>query len=113
MCKNNYTILSFEALIVSQVLVAIIDFVLDTWFTKKQIGLTWLNQLKALRGVFGAALIMAVVVYITTAYISNEIWKLIVGFVSGIIFYFLISYIFDIMAFRNIVIAGFNNIRRS
>ncbi len=106
-------LISFEALIVSQILVAIIDFVLDTWFTKKQIGLTWLKQLKALSGVFGAALLMAVVVYLTTAYISNDIWKLIVGFVSGTLFYFLISYIFDIIAFRNIVMSGFNKIRRS
>jgi O-antigen/teichoic acid export membrane protein len=98
--------ISFEALIISQILVAIIDFFVDTWFTKKQIGLNLLKQLKSIRAIVGAALAMAIVVKLTTFYLTNDVWKLIVGFVSGTMFYFIVSYLFNISEFRKIAISS-------
>lgn len=97
--------ISFEALIISQVLVAIIDFFVDTWFTKKQIGLTPIKQLKSIGGILGTAFAMSVVIKLATFYLSNDVWKLIIGFGSGTFFYFFVSYLIDISDFRKIAIS--------
>jgi len=103
-------LISFEALIISQIIVAIIDFFVDTWFTKKQIGLTPLKQLKSIGGILAAAIAMSVVIKLATFYLSNDVWKLIVGFGSGTIFYFSVSYLFDISEFRKIAISSINRL---
>ncbi|HRZ96415.1 MAG TPA: lipopolysaccharide biosynthesis protein [Paludibacter sp.] len=104
--------ISFEALIISQIVVAIIDFWVDTWFVKKQIGLSLLKQLKSINGIFVAALAMAAVIKMTTFYLSNDVLKLIVGFGSGTLFYFMVSYLFDISEFRKIAISTTNKLKR-
>lgn len=104
--------ISFEALIISQIVVAIIDFFIDTWFVKKQIGLSLSSQLNSISSVIVAALSMAVVIKLSTFYLSSDILKLIVGFTCGTLFYFVVSYLFDIIGFRKIAISTIYKYKR-
>jgi len=103
--------ISFEAVIISQIIIGIIDFFVDTWFTKKQIGLILLKQLKSIGSILLASLVMALIVKFSTFYLSNDIWKLIVGFVSGTLFYSIVSYLFDISEFRKVIKSILNRLK--
>ena len=103
--------ISFEALILSQIVVAIIEFFIDTWFTKKQIGLKLGKQLNAVAGILGAALAMAFVVKLSTFWLSNNLMILIIGSISGVLFYFTVSYLCNISGFRRIVKTELNKLK--
>jgi len=100
---------SFTALIVSQLIIAIIDFIIDTYYTKKQIGLTLLQQLKSISGVFIASLVMSGFVYISIVNVNSNVVKLILGFVIGFVTYSTICYTFNVCDFRTIIrLTGFD-----
>ncbi len=84
------------ALILSQVLIAIVESIIATLYTKKQIGLTLLEQLKSVSIVFIASLIMAIIVWVTILFFDSNIVKLIIGTFIGTISYLSICYMFNI-----------------
>lgn len=103
--------IGFEALIISQIFVALIDFFIDTWFTKKQIGLTVVKQLSSVIGILVASLLMIGVVIFITSALNKDIWILSIGVVGGALFYLSICYIFNIAEFKKIVIQSWEKIK--
>lgn len=90
----------FMVLIASQILIGFIELLFNSYYTKKQIGISLYQQLWALKGVFSASLIMALSVSFLTSFLSSYILKLVFGFVTGFIIYVLICWIFKIKYFR-------------
>ena len=90
----------FMALIVSQIVIAFIELFFNSYYTKKQIGLTLWQQLWALKGVLGASFIMACVVAFSTSFFSNGLIKLALGFFIGLIIYTFLCWIFNVKYFR-------------
>lgn len=90
----------FKALLISQIVIAIIEFVVDTHYTQKQIGITPIQQLKSLNGIILASFAMALLVGISTYFIENNFLKLIIGALVGISIYSTICLIFNICDFK-------------
>ncbi len=86
----------FTALIFSQVIIAIIEFLLDTYYTKKQIGVSIYTQLKAISNIVLACIIMIIIIWISTLYITNNFAKLAVGFFVGSLTYITYCIVFNV-----------------
>lgn len=93
-------LVSFEALIYSQIVIALLDFLIDTYYTKKQIYLNRARQLKSVSGILVVSLIMSLIIKLSTINILNDLWKLVIGFSAGVFTYTLICYLFNISEFR-------------
>lgn len=91
----------FTAVLISQVIMAIIELLIDTYYSKRQIGITLWEQLSTLKGVLGGSLFMALIIILITNFIESSLSKLIIGFISGSFTYFFICYWFNIAEFRN------------
>ena len=94
----------FEVLVYSQILIAVIEFSIDTFYTKKQINLSVWKQIKSVSGIFLASLIMAIVVWLITLIINNYVQKLLLGMIIGIIVYILLCYYNNIANFKSFVL---------
>lgn len=90
----------FTALLISQIVIAIIEFFVDTHYTQKQIGITPFQQLKSLTGIILASLAMALLIKFTTYFIDNDFFKLMIGIVVGIIVYGIICLAFNVCNFK-------------
>ena len=90
----------FTALLISQIVIAIIEFFVDTHYTQKQIGITPFQQLKSLTGIILASFAMALLVGISTYFIENNLLKLIIGTIIGIIVYSIICSVFNVCNFK-------------
>lgn len=88
--------INFKFLILSQILVALIEFFINTWYTKKQIDLNWKKQVKSVFPIIISSLIMCFVVYLTTVKLESNIIKLFTGIFIGFISYSILCYIFNI-----------------
>ena len=95
--------IGFEALVYSQIVIATIEFSIDTFYTKKLIGLTVFKQIKSVSGIFISALVMAIVVWMTISMLNSYLLKLVVGMLIGIIVYFTICYFFNVANFKSII----------
>lgn len=93
----------FETLIYSQMLIAVIELTISTYYTKKQIGLNIYSQLSSLGTIFFLSLIMAAFVWGITITISNEYFKLLFGIICGIFSYSVLAYSFNTNNFRYIL----------
>lgn len=80
----HYSIYVFVA---SMILVSFIRFVLDTWYTRKQIGLTIMVQVKSVFPIFLLSMVMGGIVWLSISFIENNVLKLIVGTCIGIVSY--------------------------
>ena len=90
----------FKILLFAQLLISIIEFLIDIFYTKKQIGLTFIEQIDNVKEVFFASAIMIFFMFISTFHVEEDITKLIVGFLTGSFCYTLICYFFNIANFR-------------
>ena len=97
----------FMALIASQILIGFIELFFNSYYTKKQIGLTLLQQLSELKGILIASFIMACVVAYSTSFINSDILKLVFGFFTGLFTYFFLCWIFNVKYFRQYMIVFF------
>lgn len=92
---------SFTYLVFAQVAIAIIDFIITTYYTKQLVNLSIIEQLSAVFPVLIACCIMGAIVFLSTIIIENILLKLIVGALIGVGAYCII-----------IIIANINNSRR-
>ena len=85
------------------ILISILEMLYDTYFAKKQIGVTLLVQIKTLLPVFITSFTMCLLV--STVYIisTNIYFQLFVGVLIGIVSYAVICYCFNIADSRMIV----------
>lgn len=79
--------ISFEALVWSQVVIAVFEMVVNLWYTKRQIGLGYFKQFKSVAGVLICSALMAFVVALVASLIDTVLLKLIVGVLAGVIVY--------------------------
>ena len=95
--------ISFEALVWSQVVIAIFELVVNLWYTKRQIGLGYLKQFRSVAGVFICSVAMAFVVGFVVSLIEIDLLKLIIGVVVGIVVYAGLCIALNINNSRNII----------
>ncbi|MEE0235969.1 MAG: lipopolysaccharide biosynthesis protein [Bacteroidales bacterium] len=95
--------ISFEALVLAQVVVAIFEMFVNLIFTRKQINLGIMAQFKSVAGVFFCSLVMAICIAFVVSIIKTDYLKLIVGIVVGVFSYTLLSFIFNVNGIRRII----------
>lgn len=95
--------ISFEALVWSQVVIAVFEMFVNLIYTKKQIGLGLLKQFNSVVGILLCSLAMALSVAIITSFVEAGIVKLIVGFALGVIVYVGLCLLFDVNNSRGVI----------
>jgi len=104
--------LGFKVLIASQIVIAFIELYFNTYYTKKQIGLTLWQQLWALKGVLGASFIMACAVAFLTSFIHDNLLKLVLGFIMGAFIYTFFCWVLDVRYFRQYLNTSIEKLKR-
>lgn len=95
--------ISFEALVWSQVLIAVFEMVVNLLYTRRQIRLGLFAQLKSVLGILICSLLMGGCIIIITSLLENTVTKLFVGIGVGVVVYALLCYLFDINNSRALV----------
>lgn len=95
--------ISFEALVWSQVVIAVFEFFVNLFYTKKQIGLGLIEQLKSVSGILLCSAVMAVVVFFVASLMMSDVAKLLVGIVVGVVVYTLLCIVFNINDSKSII----------
>lgn len=98
-------------LLVGLIIISAIEMVIDMSLSKHQIGIHFCEQFKAISGVIFATAIMSGVTYITIYPILNNIVKLSIGFIIGLVSYIGTIYIFNIANARSYIIYHVKNHR--
>ena len=93
----------FTFLIISQIFIALIEFVFNTYFTYKQIKLNPISQIIALKGVFFTSIIMSFIVFLIANQFENHYAKFILSSFVGFLSYFIICWFSDVKYFRKII----------
>lgn len=91
---------SLQTFLVGLIVISVLEMLYDTYFAKKQIGVTLYMQLKSLLPVIVASIAMGLIVASVYYITSNVYWQLLLGVLIGVIFYFLECFIFNISDFR-------------
>lgn len=79
--------MGFEALLYSQIAVAVIELIVNTRYSRKLIGITLGEQLRYLMPVGISSLVMALAVWLLIQLFDNPLLQLLVGGVSGMLLY--------------------------
>ena len=95
--------ISFEALVWSQVVIAVFELVVNLWYTKRQIGLGYLKQFRSVAGVFICSVAMALVVGFVASLVEIALLKLIIGVLVGVFVYAGLCFALNINNSRNIL----------
>jgi teichuronic acid exporter len=88
--------INFTALIISQLMIAVIELLINTHYTNKQIGLNIFQQFYALKGVILSSGFMAISVYFFSNLFTDNFYKLLTGFISGLFIYVGLVYFFNV-----------------
>ena len=86
--------LGITALCVGMVVSSFIALFINTFYTGKLMDIGYLKQMRDLLPVLINSLLMGGVVFISIQFITNDVLKLIVGGIIGVLFYISSSYIF-------------------
>ncbi len=95
--------ISFEALVWSQVVIAVFEFFVNLIYTKKQIGLGLIEQLKSVCGILLCSAVMAVVVFFVASLMMSDVAKLFVGIVVGAFVYAILCLFLNVNNSRALV----------
>ena len=95
--------ISFEALVWSQVVIAVFEFFVNLIYTKKQIGLGLIEQLKSVLGILLCSAVMAVVVFFVASLMMSDVAKLFVGIVVGAFVYAILCLFLNVNNSRSLV----------
>lgn len=87
-----------------RVIYSIIAIVLNSHYTRRLIGLKLLSQLNDIIPNFLASIVMAGSVYCITLLFYDKCIQIILGVIWGIVFYILISFIFKICSFMELLL---------
>ena len=88
---------------IGRILYSIIATYLNTYYTKRIIGLSFINQMKDIIPYFLLSIAMGVCVYLSISFINTNILQLFVGFVVGVLFYIGTSWIFNIQILKEML----------
>lgn len=90
-----------KVLLVGLIIISVIEMLIDTAFSRKQIGISLFAQIKSLAGVLFATVIMSVAIIAFNTFVQNVYIQLIAGFVIGVIVYSVVCYLLNTCNFRN------------
>lgn len=90
-----------KVLLVGLIVISIIEMLIDTTFSHKQIGISLFTQLRSLAGVLCATVIMSLAIVVFNTFITNIYVQLVGGFIVGIIIYSTVCYILNTCNFKN------------
>ena len=96
-------VISFEALVLSQAVIAVFEMFVNLIYTKKQIGLGLWEQLKSVIGVLFCSILMALCVAFAATFIKSDIVTLIVGIAVGIVSYTALCLMFNVNNIRGLI----------
>ncbi len=91
---------SLQVFLIGLIIISILEMLYDTYFAKKQIGVTLFEQLKSLLPVLLASAVMGLLVSFVYFITSNIYFQLIIGVIIGVVSYAFICYCFDISDFK-------------
>ena len=94
---------SIEVFLAGLILISILEMLYDTYYAKKQIGITLFTQLKSLLPVIVTSLTMGILVASVYYITANVYWQLLFGVLIGVVSYSLICICFNISDFRMFV----------
>ena len=90
-----------EVLLIGLIVISVIEMLIDTAFSHKQLGITLFEQIGALLGILCATTAMSMSILFIISLISKSYVQLIAGSVVGILVYSAICYIFNICNLKN------------
>lgn len=88
--------LGIEAMIIGMIITSYIGLFINTYYTKRIINYGFIQQMRDLVKVLLLSFAMGALIYFSTAYISSDLLKLILGLIEGVIFYIGIAWLFNI-----------------
>jgi O-antigen/teichoic acid export membrane protein len=103
--------ISVKAIVIGHVITAFVAFFINAYLPGKLFGYGAMSQLKDIWPIFVTTTITAIFVYLVTVFIDVQLFKLILGGITALIVYLLVSYIAKIEAL-NEVIELFNNMKK-
>lgn len=77
------------------ILTSIVSLFINTYYTGKLINVDFITQMKDVMGSLSVSFAMFIFIYSLTLIMDNNIIKIIVGIISGAVFYLLSAYIFN------------------
>jgi O-antigen/teichoic acid export membrane protein len=104
--------MGFEALLYSQIAVAVIELIVNTRYSRKLIGITLGEQLRYLMPVGISSLVMALAVWLLIQFIDSPLLQLLAGGVSGMLLYTSAIYISNTGQVREYVHDAWNQFRK-
>lgn len=93
----------FKVLLYSQIIIAFIELLIDSYVAGGLVGLNLFNELYALRKIIIATIFMVLCVSIYVHLISNVYLQLFGGFIIGLIAYIIICRLFSIITLRGLL----------
>lgn len=78
-----------------QIFNSIVSLIINTYYTGKLINVGFIRQMRDLLPTMTLCLVMFVLILVITRFISNDIMKLCISVITGILFYVTASYIFQ------------------
>ena len=97
----NYDI---KILLIGLIVISIMEMLVDTAYSRKQIGISLITQIKSLFGVLFATLLMSIAILVVKEFIKLPLLQLIVGFFVGLIIYFIFCFLFNVANLKNEVV---------
>lgn len=77
-----------------QIFNSVVSLIINTYYTGKLINVGFIRQMRDLLPTMTLCLVMFVLIFVITRFVSNDIMKLCIGVITGILFYGTASYIF-------------------
>lgn len=86
--------LGITAMCIGMVFSSLISLFINTFYTGKLIDIGYLKQMRDLLPIFVNSFLMGGFIFISIQFITNDVFKLMVGVIIGVLYYILSSYIF-------------------
>ena len=95
--------LGVKAMIIGHVITSAISFIINAYLPGRLYGYGPIDQLKDMLPVFGAAIVMAIPVFITTYFFENLILQLFIGVAVGVLTYLLICWLLKLKELKEVL----------
>ncbi len=92
--------MGIKEMVIGNVVASFIAFIINAMVISKLYGYTIFNQIKDTYRIVIATVVMVLIVYVLTSMTNQHIFKLIIGVISGISSYLMVSYILRINELR-------------
>lgn len=104
--------IGFMALLYSQIVVALVEVLFNTYYSRKLIGLGLFTQLRFLMPVFLSSTVMALVIWGISMFISSDGWLLMLGSFTGVVVYGALIYVSNTGNLRTQIRGSMNQLKQ-